>query len=266
MLAADRARKLEETRLERDPWRKKAFGATPFSPLEQRRHRILDTIFRQLERQGAGISEKQDRTLQAELLEEKIEIQLREKLKQVRRPLTTEESRWEWNRKRGYVQELQPTGRLVFAIKTYLGKRHRTEWLETDASPLEGMLADIVGEILTAAPLLAERTRLHEEERKRYEAQEERRQEREQKRRRDHNTLRRFMEFAEQWRDIELAQEFLGALRAAPIDPERKVGKRTMPQWLDWLGERLREAHPIEQGAAAILGDIVEVDTWTYHD
>ena len=101
MLAADRARKLEETRLERDPWRKKAFGATPFSPLEQRRHRILDTIFRQLERQGAGISEKQDRTLQAELLEEKIEIQLREKLKQVRRPLTTEESRWEWNRKRG---------------------------------------------------------------------------------------------------------------------------------------------------------------------
>jgi hypothetical protein len=133
---ADRDRRVEETRLERDPWRKTTFGARPFDADELRRHRILDAIFKQLERHGATITETENRGLRVELLGEKIEFQLRGKLKQVRRPLTTEESRWEWNRKRGYIQELKPTGRLVFAIKTYLGKGLRSEWLETDSLPV----------------------------------------------------------------------------------------------------------------------------------
>lgn len=263
---AERDRKLEEARLERDPWRTKMFAPKPFTPLEHRRHRILDALFKELQRHGAEISEDGDRSLHVALLMEKIELQLREKQKQVRRPPTEEENRWEWNRKRGYVQELQPTGRLIFAIKTYLGNGLRSEWLETDAAPMEGLLPDVVAGILTAAPFLAERTRKRDEERRLYEAAEHRRHEREQRQKLVRNRLRKFVKFAKQWRDIKLAQEFLATLRVAQLDPGRKVGDKTLLQWVDWTEANLREVDPLQQGAVSIFSDIAEVTAWTYND
>jgi hypothetical protein len=74
-----------------------------------------------------------------------------------------------------WKQELVPTGRLVFEIKTYLPAGLKRQWLETDKQPLEDMLPEIVAVFVTAGPLLvrqrqereaAERERLLAERRR----------------------------------------------------------------------------------------------------
>ena len=62
-----------------------------------------------------------------EFQKERVDFQLREKQKQVRRPLTRKKRR-HWNCERGWVQELQPTGALVFSIKTWFAEGMRREW------------------------------------------------------------------------------------------------------------------------------------------
>lgn len=135
---------------------------TEFSEQDRRRHRILDALFKELERQGARIIQGDHRLLFAEVAGEKIEFELREKQKQVRRPLTEKEREWEtWN-KSGLKQELQPSGFLVFVIKTYLVGSLRREWLEKAGKPIEELLPEIIATFITAGPLLAEQRRVRE--------------------------------------------------------------------------------------------------------
>lgn len=71
-------------------------------------------MFKELESHGAAIKQDKQRALFVEVDGQEIEFALREKLKQVRRPLTEKEKRWEtWN-KDGLKTDLQGTGFLVF--------------------------------------------------------------------------------------------------------------------------------------------------------
>jgi hypothetical protein len=70
-------------------------------------------------------------------------------------------------------------GILSFSIKTYLGGKLRTEWVEGNKNPIEELHPEILTTILAAAPLLAEQRREREvaerkrqiAERQRYEEQ-----------------------------------------------------------------------------------------------
>lgn len=76
---------------EYDPLRKRFVGPAEHREINRRRYRILDAIFKALERQGGKIKEEDRKGVFVELNGECIEIQLREKYKQVRRPLTGRE-------------------------------------------------------------------------------------------------------------------------------------------------------------------------------
>lgn len=124
---ADHERRKQEAKRERDPWRRDFMRPAELSEQDRRRHRILDALFKELERQGARIIQGDYRALSAEVAGEKIEFELREKQKQIRRLLTEKEREREpWNKK-GVKQELQPSGFLVFVIKTYLVESLRRE-------------------------------------------------------------------------------------------------------------------------------------------
>ncbi len=99
-------------------------------------HRILQGLFKALEAKGGKVKENDKRELLVEFQGEEIEFNLREKLKQVHRPLTAEEKRYSWNEKKSTKYDLMPTGNLVFSIKTYLPNKLQREWIESPERPM----------------------------------------------------------------------------------------------------------------------------------
>ena len=82
---------IEEHKRNRQEARRNGWGhmPEPFSETDQRRHRILDTLFKALEAKGFAVKQEQYPTqVYLEVQKERIDFGLREKQKQVRRPLT----------------------------------------------------------------------------------------------------------------------------------------------------------------------------------
>ena len=264
---ADHERRKQEAKREHDPWRRKLVQPADFSEQDRRRHRILDTLFKELERQGSRIIQGAYRALAAEVAGEKIEFELREKQKQVRRPLTEKERQWEtWNRS-GMKQELQPSGFLVFVFKTYLVGSLRREWLEKAGKPMEELLPEIIATFIAAGPLLAEQRRVREEQARLHAIAEQRREQERQKRKQDQNRWRRLVQIAGAWREVEVARDFIAAMRALPA-PEREqlIDGQPFEEWLLWAEQHLESANPLSHGLEGIFKDIAQIQSWTYRD
>jgi hypothetical protein len=197
---ADHEEKKRRARQERDPWRRKLSDPGDFSDADRRKHRLLDSLFKAVERQGAKVGQGERYELFAVSSGERIEFQIREKQKQVRRPLTADEQRWRMTGDKDWKQELAPTGRLVFDIKTYLPAGLRQQWVETDLQTIEDMLPDIVGTFIAAGPALVQRRRAQEAAERERQLAERRRHEEQQNRKRDANRWRLFQEMAQNWR------------------------------------------------------------------
>lgn len=261
----DHDRRKREARQEPDPSRRKFLMPAELSPSDKRRYRILDALFKAVEKQGGKATEDDNRRLYAEMQSEKIEFQLREKLKQTRRPLDQTERRWAAKDDKGWRFALQPTGRMLFTIKTYLPNSLRREWVETEKNAMESMLPDIVATIVVAGPLLVEQRANQEKLERERHAAEMRRYEEQQRRKLNENRVRRFTEFAERHRRLELAAAFLAELKAS-ADLKAEVAGNSVEDWISWMEQRLSEANPLRMGAEAIFEAVTEVTTWSYRD
>lgn len=259
-------RRKREAKQISDRWLREIRTPAPYTGIDRRRHRILHALFRELEDRGASIIEDADGTLYVELEEQKIEFAIREKLKQVRRPLTEKEKQWEtWN-KDGTKTELDGTGNLLFAIKSYLVGNLRKEWLEKPTKPLETALPEIVATFLTAAPLLKERATRRAEEAERHAAEQRRRDEERRLQKENDNRLRRLVEISSAWREFEIARSFLDALEQGHYDPKDVVGERTIAEWIKWARDEIEERDPLNRGAGPVMEDLARVSSWTYRD
>ncbi|MES2443931.1 MAG: hypothetical protein V4574_13970 [Pseudomonadota bacterium] len=261
---ADHERRTKEARAERDSWRRGLMMPTPFTDVDRRRHRILDALLKSLEREGIRLSDEGRWQLTATRGDDAIEFQLRERFKQVRRAPTADEKRWHSSRE--FVQELQPTGTLMFEIKTYLPSGLTRTWREAEEKPLESSLVSILQTMLAAFPLLEKRRLEREEESRRNQLAEQRRREAEQERQREDGRWRRFLEFAGDWRDAELARSFLAALKAQPFEGKELIAGRSLTDWLAWAEAQAFERDPLGDGPAPIFASIAEVHAWTYRD
>lgn len=263
---ADYERRKKDARRERDPWIKRMSMPDEFTATDRRRHRILHALFKELERQGGRVKEDERRQLLVEMNGEPITFQLREKQKQVRRPLNEDEKRWRAASDKGWKQELQPTGKLVFAIKTWLPGGRRTEWLETDAKPMETLLPEITTIFVAAGPLLAEQKRYREREEQQRRIAEQKRYEEEQRRKLDANRWRRFVEIAHQWRDAEIARAFVAQLKRLDFDEDEEVAESRLGDWVTWAEEHAESADPMNRRIGRIFGSVGKVTTWSYRD
>ena len=263
---AEHDRWKQEARSERDPWRRQLYDPGNFDAAARRQHRILDALFKALEKQGGKVAEGERGGLQAEMQGERIEFLLREKQKQVRRPLTDEEQRWASPKSKGWRYELQSTAKLVLTIKTYLPGRLRTEWIENDKMPMEALLPDIVATFVAVGPLLVEqRIEREEAERLRRIAERERYEE-EQRQRAADNRWRRFVEVAHQQREAEIAREFLTTLKEADFEPDQQIAGNPVSDWIAWAERRLTRADPLSQGVNQIFEALAKITPWTYRD
>lgn len=158
---ADRERRRIEAK--RDKW-SAAYYPGEFTPSDRRQHRILDTLFKALEQRDFKVKQGERSELLAHVEQEKIQFQIREKQKQVRRPLTDDERKNFWTKNKKHIQELQPTGLLAFSIKTYLPAGLRTEWVESNDRTIESLLPEIVATFIAAGPALVEQSKRREAE------------------------------------------------------------------------------------------------------
>lgn len=262
---AERQQKRREAARERDPWTRRAWSIPDFTDIEKKGHRALHALLKALEKIGATIADgdKQGHVF-VTVAGEQIELEFREKLKQVKRPLNDDEKRWSSDRSR-LVTELVGTGKLHVVIHTWSRGGFRREWLESDTRPIETLLPEIAATVLAMGPHLAQVRREREEEARL--AEERRRQAEEERRRRqcDRNRWRRFTEFARASEEVRQARVLIAELRKQPR-PDETVGGRTVEEWLDWAEARAAHLDPLGRGAASLFGEIAEVTEWTYRD
>lgn len=249
-----------------DPRLRRMAPPAPFSPQERRRHRILDALFKALETHGVTVTEGERRDLLVTSGCEKIEFQLRSKLRQVQRPLTADERRWRFSGDKDYRLELEETGILIFEVKSWLPGGLQRSWQDGRKGTIETMAGDILTTLLASFPLMAtEREKRADAERLR-EMEERRRQELQQQRKRERDRFRRLLEHAGRWRDAELARAFVAALRDATADATALVDGRPATEWLAWAETYADRHDPLRSDPLGIFASIAEVTSWTYRD
>ena len=256
---AEHKRKAQEARQERDPSMRRMMQPNAFTDTDHRQHRFLDTLFKALEPLGFGIKSEPYQRAYLEFQKERVDFQLREKQKQVRRPLTEEEKRWHWNRDRGWVQELQPTGVLVFTIKTWLADGMRREWKDKPDKPLEQDLPDIIATLSLAGPFLVkQRQERAEAEKRRWEEEHRRYLERE-RREKDQKRWQRFLQLARQRDQAASARRLLAELEARSQPADVTFGGLSSTEWLAWARDWVQRFDPLTQEMRALCQALAEV-------
>lgn len=263
---ARRERELKKREQVYDHRLRRLAAPTAFSPQQRRCHRILDALFKALETEKIAVSESERRELFASAGREKIELQLRVKLRQVQRPLTADEQRWRFSGDKDYKLEYQETDVLIFEVKSWLPGGLQRTWQDGRKGTIEDMAGDILATLLAAFPLMvAERERREEQERLR-QIEERRRHDLEQQRKLERYRFRRLLEHAGLWREAELARTFVAALRVAIPDPSAVIDGKPASEWLEWAEQRASLHDPLESNPLDVFRSIAEVTTWTYRD
>jgi hypothetical protein len=225
------------------------------TPTDRRQYRIFDAVLKTLEKLGGKVALDDRADVSVTLSGEKIAFRIIEKQKQVRTPREDGS---------GSRQELVPTGKLLFKFERYLPDGFRKEWLETDQRSMDEMLPEIVGHIVTVAPILAEQTRQSAENERRRREAERQREEEEQRRKTGANQWRRFIEIAKMWENAKLATAFVEELRKQEFEPGTKVGDKTIEEWLVWAEDYAN--YPLDAGLEAIFEDVNSKNAWSYNE
>jgi hypothetical protein len=231
----ERKRRREDARR----WHSPDQAPSDFTPLERPRQRILSVLFTALEHHGFNAKVDERGKLRLEVDGEPAEITLREKYRQIRRPLTEEEKQRSYNPKRPWKQETQTTGLLSFSIDTHLHPALVHSWIDEPERPLEQQVAEIAAIILAAGPILKERQRAREEAAKRHREDEMRRYEEQQRAKQGRNRWRHVVELARRWQDAAITRQFLAALENKLGNDDATFDERSGAGWLEWARERL---------------------------
>lgn len=262
---ANRREAIARGRLVYDIWPNRPVRAAPFTPIERRRLRILDALFKALETEKIAIAETDRHGPVARCGQDEIAFQLRPKLKEVRQLLPAEERRWHGSG-RQYRRELVETDVLVFEIKRRLPDNLPRVWQDGRKGMIEDKVRDIVATVLAAFPIMAAAREMAEERQRLRQTEERKRQMLAQQLMLDRDRFRCFLEQAGRWREAGLARDFLMALRAAMPDSSLEIGGRTAAEWLEWAQGHVQAHDPLTQDSSAVFRSISDVTERTYRD
>jgi hypothetical protein len=256
---AEHDRKKQEALRERDPTTRRMMQPEAFTEMNRRAHRFLDALFKAIEPLGFTVKTEPYQRVYFEFANERVDYQLREKQKQVRRPLTDNEKRWSYAADRGWIQELQPTGVLIFTIKTWLADGMRREWKDEADKPLEDHLPEIIAILSLAGPFLVkQRQERAEAERRRWEEENRRYRER-QLREQDEKRWQRFLELAHQCDLAASARRLLAELGARPQSDDIKIGGHPPAEWLAWANDWLERFDPLMQKPQELYKQLADI-------
>lgn len=102
--------------------RRKAFTST-----ENRLHRVLNTLSREIEKRGGTVAEERSNYI-ARVAGERVEFSVTERLRQVKAPLTGYEKRSIFYEGKDHKNVNEPSGELRFRLLDYFDSQIRREW------------------------------------------------------------------------------------------------------------------------------------------
>jgi hypothetical protein len=230
---------------------------------DRRRHRILNVLFKAAERRGVAVKKDYcDAFL--EVQGERINFKLQERHRRERRPRTEEEKKWAGASGRDWVQELKPSGLLTFSIETHVPGLPQAIWYEKPDGRLEDRLGEILGALIAAGPLLVQLRRQREEAEHLRRIEERRRYEEAERKRLDDNRWRRFLESVAQWREAQVAREFIAMIDRLVAAEDGGPEAAEIASWLAWLHDRVEEHDPLHGGVRGVFVALSSVKSWTY--
>jgi len=261
---AERERDRERARSEPDLHMRRLWMPKPWTEVERRVHRILDTLFKAVERQGFAVKIGDKRHPFFEIGGEQVLYRLRERQRQVQRLKNEDEMKWHRAGDPLQKKELQPTGILVLTIDTPLRDGLRREWKDRPEASLEDQLAEVAAALVDAEPMLVERRRKREEEERQRRENERRRWEEADFRKLDGNRWRRFRELAERWQEAELTLRFIDALEARGPVLGCPHGDKSLEESIEWARAWVRVHDPLNVGTDGVFRDVSSVTSWIY--
>jgi len=239
---ADHERKRKETSL---------FRPKPFTELDHRRFRFLDTLFKTLIKIGFEVRVGELDRVYLSFDGERIDFTLRERQRQVRVPLDDK-------RYKAWTKELRPTGDLVFKIMTWLPPEIPTAWRDDARTPLEWQLADIVAVLSLVGPrLVRERTVKAAEQKRRWDEEQRLRLIRD-RREQDDKRWRKMLEFAQQRDLAESVRRLLVDLESAD-QPEGTFGGLTSYEWLACVRQWLERFDPLMREPKSLYEELAAI-------
>lgn len=232
----------------------------PFTDIERRRHRILDTIFKAIEKSGYKVKPgtyHQSWELTYDGI--KVDFDITERYKQIKIPLTKEERVSHWDKGRTHRTERQFTGRLMLNIKTWLPRGLTTRWAEeTDEHTLEDDVPDIVRILKAAGPLLVEQKREREEQRRRDDEERSRRHREAQRIKADEECWERFLAVSSRSQEAARVRELIQRIEelAATQDSTIDVDGKAIPEWMQWAKDWSQRHDPLSGDLEDLFKDI----------
>jgi hypothetical protein len=214
--------------------------------------RLMEALIKALEaRDSTVIVVERDRTHQTcvKILDETIEVELREGLNRKEKQFTATELRerekYSWLRDRKEY-EFYPSGNFVFTILTYCGEGIRKVWSDGKRQRLENCLDSIVAGLRAAAEgVKAVRLERERWERERQE-QERRRREEQERRRNEEEKIKKLETLVANWNQSLKIREFLTAVEKALAEAEEKDAKAPdLSDWLAWAHGYANSIDPI---------------------
>lgn len=255
-----------ENRRSRWPMRHDPIDGTA---VKKRRLRIMSALFFEWERLGHRVKTDgySSHVPYLEIGKRKIEFTLFEYERQRRRPLTDTEKYDSLYQHNKWRQVKEPTGELVFRVKTHLGNRVATEWRDRENLTLEDQLGDILARLLAAPALLDEEDERHREaERRRWE-EEQKIAEQRRLQRIDAARWRHVLELAAIASQVARAREFLDALeqKLAAANPANGPSEE-LREWLNWARSKADQMDPMTRSVPDLHRENQAVNEWTYRD
>jgi hypothetical protein len=213
--------------------------------LDKRRLRILSALCKGLERRGYTLSVDSTyrRRVQIKAGQEKLDIQLEEQIRQVRRRLTDgdlrERGRY-FTPNQKWIQEKVATGDLVLKILGASGHGFVAEWHDAVDASLESKLSDVLPQIAGAfEELRLRRVREAEDQARRWKLEEERRLN-EMERKREMIRYRRLLSHCGDWRTAAELRAFVTAIVMSPL------ASTNLEQFIAWKSWALGHADRID--------------------
>jgi hypothetical protein len=249
-IVADWLEKRERRR--REVLSRRDHGRVPpqWTELDRRRHRLLDATFKALEARGGSVSDNGNGNQCVAINGEKIEFQIREKMRQSKVAVPDSEKLYY---SRGFRTDLVGTGYLVFAIKTYLRGPYNEEYLESDRQPLEERLPRIIDRLFEGGAILKAWRLEQEEEREKWRQEAARRAELQRLAKEEEERWSRFTAAAESWRTNQVVAQFIAELEATPHAEDDTISGRTVREWLEWAKRKAVEQNPLRDGMSGVF-------------
>ncbi len=178
-----------------------------------------------------------------------VKFELREYVRQQRRPLNDEEIRDGWGAHSKYRVEQTATGFFRGKVDEYLPKGIPTVWTETEDAPFEAKLGEVAATVLAAlAHAKVRREQREEAERRRWEEQQAawRREEIAKAERARRQALR---QKASDWREAQAIRAFVAAVRDAANAGRLSMEATELSEWSAWASQCAKDLDPIEAGS-----------------